>query len=124
MAHSSLRMRAHARDMRRAPTRAERNVWSWLRDRRLDGHKFRRQVPVGPYILDFFCAELGLAIELDGAHHGDADMSEYDSRRTVLLRAHGIEVVRMPNELAGGDGELGAACIRIAIAQQQQRKVR
>jgi very-short-patch-repair endonuclease len=117
MAHASFRMRSHARDMRREPTAPEARVWWWLRDRRFDGYKFRRQVPFGPYILDFYCAELKLAVELDGAQHGTIDMSEYDSARTLFLRRRGIAMVRIPNELTQGDGNDGAGCIRIAIAQ-------
>ena len=85
---------------------------------RLDGYKFRRQVPIGRYILDFYCVELKLAVELDGTHHGTIDMSDYDSDRTIFLRRHGIEVVRIPNTLTDGDGEAGAACIKAAIAQR------
>ena len=106
--------------MRREPTRAERKVWFWLRDRRLDGYKFRRQVPLGAYVLDFYCAELGLAVELDGPTHDSACMSDYDSKRTIFLRSRGVEVVRVPNELTDGDGEYGVACIRIAIARRTQ----
>ena len=117
-------MRTHARDMRQAPTGAEARVWRWLRDRRFDGYKFRRQVPVGPYILDFYCAELQLAVELDGVQHGTPCMSDYDSARTLFLRRRGIELVRMPNELTRGDGDAGAGCIRIAITQIRSRQNR
>lgn len=103
--------------MRRSPTRAEHKVWWWLRDRQL-GYKFRRQVPIGRYILDFYCAELQLAIELDGPHHGTADMSDYDSARTLFLRDRGIEVVRIPNTLTDGTGEYGIFCIKDAIARR------
>ena len=116
MAHLSSTMLDHARDLRRAQTRAEHKVWWWLRDRRM-GVKFRRQVPVGPYILDFYCAELKLAIELDGRQHDRPDMSDYDSARTIYLRDQGIEVVRIPNALTDGDGAYGFAMIEAAIAR-------
>ena len=118
MAHLSSRMRVNARGLRHAQTRAEHKVWWWLRNREL-GYKFRRQVPVGPYILDFYCAELKLAIELDGPQHGTIDMSQYDSVRTLFLRGRGIEVVRMPNELTDGDGEFGIAWIREGIPRRE-----
>jgi very-short-patch-repair endonuclease len=104
--------------MRHAPTRAERKVWWWLRDRQFTGYKFRRQVPIGRYIVDFYCVELELAIELDGPHHNAVDMSDYDSARTIFLRSRGIEVVRIPNALIDGDAEYGAECIRMTIAER------
>jgi very-short-patch-repair endonuclease len=91
-------------------------VWWWLRDRQI-GYKFRRQVPVGPYILDFYCAELKLAVELDGPQH-DINMYEYDNARTLFLRDRGIEVCRMPNTLTDRGGEAGMAWIKDAIAQR------
>jgi very-short-patch-repair endonuclease len=108
-------LRCHAREMRHAPTADEHRVWWWLRNRRFGDYKFRRQVPIGRYIVDFYCAELRLVIEWDGSQHNDVAMSEYDSERTLYLRAHGVEVVRIPNELAR-DEELGFECIRQAIA--------
>jgi very-short-patch-repair endonuclease len=81
--------------MRHEPTRAENRVWQWRRDRRL-GFKFRRQVPIGPFIVDFYCAELKLVIEMDGRHHDYA--REYDDARTMELYLHGIRVFRIPND--------------------------
>ena len=114
MAHRSRRLKRYARDMRRNPTRAEDRVWAWLRDRRFDGVKFRRQVPIGGYIADFYCVELRLAIELDGSQH-QLILNEYDGERTRYLRERGIEVVRIPNELLIRDSEMAAAMIRAAI---------
>src|SRR5712692_11728031 len=76
------RLRSRTRAMRKMPTRAEGRMRSWLRDRRFLGYKFRRQHPIGNYILDFYCAELQLAIELDGSHHESSWMNEYDSTRS------------------------------------------
>jgi very-short-patch-repair endonuclease len=101
--------------MRREPTRAEDRVWFWLRDRRCAGFKFRRQVPVGPYILDFYCVELKLAIELDGAHHRAAWICDYDGRRSLELEDHGIYVLRIPNELLIRNSRLVGEQIRAAI---------
>jgi very-short-patch-repair endonuclease len=80
--------------MRRVPTDAERKLWFLLRDRRLDGIKFRRQVPFDRYILDFVCFERRLVIEVDGGQHAD---STADSARDVRLRAEGFQVVRYWN---------------------------
>jgi primosomal protein N' (replication factor Y) len=83
-----------ARDMRINMTDAERRLWSVLRDRRLEGFKFRRQHPVGPYILDFACVEHRLAVEADGGQHAD---NPYDERRTAWLTTQGWRVLRLWN---------------------------
>jgi very-short-patch-repair endonuclease len=85
---------ANARTLRRNLTDAERRLWSLLRDRRLDGHKFRRQHPVGPFILDFACVEHQLVVEADGGQHAD---SERDKRRDIYLRRHGWRILRFWN---------------------------
>jgi len=80
--------------MRRIATDAERRLWLLLRDRSLDGIKFRRQVPFGPYVLDFVCFERRLVVEVDGGQHGD---SQSDKTRTARLRAEQFQVVRYWN---------------------------
>jgi very-short-patch-repair endonuclease len=82
----------NARRLRRDLTHAERELWSKLRNRRLDGEKFRRQHPLGKYVLDY-CEERRLAIELDGPHH----TPEGDAPRTAWLEAHGCHVLRFDN---------------------------
>ena len=69
-----------------------------LRDRRLAGIKFRRQHPFGRFILDFFCEERRLAVELDGGQHFDAAKQRYDERRSAFIREYGITVVRFSND--------------------------
>jgi very-short-patch-repair endonuclease len=86
--------RKNARAMRRIATDAERRLWLLLRDRRLDGIKFRRQVPFGPYILDLVCFERKVVIEVDGGQHG---ASEADKIRDARLRVEGFQVVRYWN---------------------------
>jgi very-short-patch-repair endonuclease len=73
-------------------------MWAQLRDRRLGGFKFRRQHACGPYILDFFCPERRLAIELDGGQHFEPAVQQNDQRRTAFLRARGISVLRFNND--------------------------
>jgi len=80
--------------MRRESTDAERRMWYALRDRRLAGWKFRRQVPIGPYIVDFLCFEAGLVVEVDGGQHLN---NAGDERRTRYLEARGLRVVRFWN---------------------------
>jgi len=108
-------MRANAKSMRRSQTRSEGRLWKWLRGRKFASHKFHRQHCVGRYILDFYCAELKLAIEVDGEHHDAPWMAEYDSTRTVELRARGIEILRVPSVLLIRDAPSVVEMIEIAI---------
>ena len=87
----------NARELRKSQTDAEQLLWSLLRDRRFADKKFRRQHPVGRYILDFYCHELQLAIELDGGQHNEDAVREYDSERTRFLNEQGIRVIRFWN---------------------------
>ncbi len=81
--------------MRRALTPPEARLWAQIKGGGLEGLKFRRQHPVGPYILDFYCAVARLAVEIDGATHDALDQIAHDARRTAWLKAHGIEVLRI-----------------------------
>ncbi len=82
-----------ARTLRSRQTDAERLLWSHLRDRRLDGYKFRRQYPLAGYIIDFICLEKNLAVEADGSQHGDAA----DLRRDRMLQTYGLRVLHYWN---------------------------
>ena len=84
-----------AREMRHGMTDAEALLWTLLRNRRIADAKFRRQHPVGRYILDYYCVENKLGIELDGGQHGVA--VDYDQRRDDWLRAQGILMLRFWN---------------------------
>jgi very-short-patch-repair endonuclease len=85
---------ARARSLRANITNAERKLWYALRDRRFAGHKFRRQVPVGPYIADFICYSARLVIEVDGGQHAE---SPRDARRDRWLAQNGFRVLRFWN---------------------------
>ena len=87
-------LRQRARDLRKNSTDAERHLWYYLRASRL-GFKFKRQVPIGEYIVDFACLEKRLIIELDGGQHMDNQM--YDMKRSDWLMAHGFKVLRFWN---------------------------
>ena len=93
-----------ARGLRETMTDAERKLWYRLRNRQLDGHKFRRQHEIDPYIVDFVRAEAMLIVELDGGQH--AEQQEYDDRRTRHLEAKGYRVLRFWNNdiLGNPDG--------------------
>jgi very-short-patch-repair endonuclease len=84
-----------ARRLRRSQTDAERILWFRLRDRRFDGWKFRRQFPIDRFIVDFFCADAHLIIELDGGQH--AVRAQHDKQRTRILEAMGYLVLRFWN---------------------------
>jgi very-short-patch-repair endonuclease len=86
-----------ARKLRKNQTDAEQLLWRILRNRNFCGLKFRRQYPIGSYILDFFCDELNLAIELDGGGHATADQAAYDEERTKIINGSGIRVIRFWN---------------------------
>ena len=87
-------LRDRARTMRREPTPAERRLWGLLRGGRLEGLKFRRQVPLGDYIADFACLYPKVIIECDGGQHAD---STYDAARDAWFRAQGFQVLRFWN---------------------------
>ena len=87
-----------ARDLRRKLTLTEQVLWEALRDGRLDGLKFRRQHPFGPYIMDFFCVKAQLAVEIDGGVHDTLEQKQYDRERTAYLEVHGLQVLRFRNE--------------------------
>jgi very-short-patch-repair endonuclease len=86
-----------ARQLRKEQTWAEKLVWRWLRDRRFNGYKFRRQHPVGIYYLDFFCEEAKLSIELDGRQHGFPEEQDHDAQRQKYLDSCGIKTLRFWN---------------------------
>src|SRR6266571_5676293 len=86
-----------ARSLRKKPTWAEKLLWSRLRNRQLAGYKFRRQHSVGPYNLDFYCAQARLAVELDGREHGHPDRQITDKKRDAFLAHLGIKVIRFWN---------------------------
>jgi very-short-patch-repair endonuclease len=83
--------------LRRNPTDAEKKLWRMLRNRQLTGRKFRRQQSYGPYILDFYCAELKLAIELDGGQHGMPEGIKHDTHRDQYLQQEGVMILRFWN---------------------------
>ena len=86
-----------AREMRHTPTDAERKLWRLLRGKRF-GVRFRRQQPVGPYVVDFYCSPARLVIELDGSQHGLEVLRRLDERRTQWLEAQGYRVLRFWND--------------------------
>ena len=107
-----------ARALRQRQTPQEKKVWSRLRDRRLNGFKFRRQHPIGPFVADFYCAEARLVVELDGGGH--ASQREYDQARTDWLEECGYQVIRFTNPDA--DHNLEAVLNKILMICQGAEK--
>lgn len=108
------------RDLRKNQTSAEGLLWSLLRDRQLNGLKFRRQHPMGGYILDFYCHEAQLAVELDGSGHLEAEQARHDEQRTKDLEALGVRVLRMWNHEVLSDPQSALLAILAAVEDSQQ----
>jgi very-short-patch-repair endonuclease len=109
-----IRQTSKARAMRREPTGAEDRLWKLLRDRRLGGLKFRRQVALGPYIVDFVCLEKRIIIEADGDQHAD---NARDRVRDAWLAGQGFLVWRFWNSdiLDGTDGVAATIAHRLGL---------
>jgi very-short-patch-repair endonuclease len=97
MENDNPKLRNFARVMRKEPTPAEQTLWKLLRNRRLTGFKFRRQVPFGPYILDNYCARAKLVVEADGDTHATPEGQESDRKRDAYLAGNGVLVLRFWN---------------------------
>ena len=94
-----------ARELRKKQTPAEDALWELVRNRQLADLKFRRQHQIGDYIVDFFCAEHGLVVELDGSAHDSEDRKKKDKKRDAYLRSLGYTVLRFPNHRVFDDTE-------------------
>lgn len=87
-----------ASELRQNMTKAKKALWEELRNKKLGDYRFRRQHPIGIFIVDFFCFESMLAIELDGGIHDTDYQRERDFERTIMLREHGIAEIRFRNK--------------------------
>jgi very-short-patch-repair endonuclease len=85
-----------ARILRKNMSAAERKLWSALRERKVDGARFRRQHPIGAYIVDFACLERRLVVEVDGGQHTQDDQMAHDRQRDAWLASEGYRVLRVP----------------------------
>jgi len=90
-------LKTFRRHLRNQLTPAEAKLWDYLKGRKLENRKFRRQHSVGPFILDFYCPVERLGIELDGQPHFTAEAVEYDHERDIFLAFYGIRVLRFEN---------------------------
>ena len=105
-----------ARSLRSAMTDVERMLWQAIRGKQLNSHRFRRQHPIGNYIVDFACLEQKIVIELDGGQH--QEQFEYDEQRSIFLQAHGWQVLRFWNNdvLNNIDGVLSVIAENLTVA--------
>lgn len=115
MASKPALIRDTARQLRREQTEWEHSLWSRLRRRQLEGFKFRRQHPIGPFFVDFFCSEAKLVIEIDGSQHVD-ELAD-DKRRTDFLSDAGYHVLRFWNHEIRSDIETVLQRIADALGQ-------
>jgi very-short-patch-repair endonuclease len=90
-------MKFYRRTLRKNMTEHERLLWKHLRKRQLAGYRFLRQYSVDRYILDFYCPEKKLGIELDGSQHAEEKIIQYDQVRTTFLESYGIRIIRFWN---------------------------
>ncbi|CCV05998.1 conserved hypothetical protein [Mesorhizobium metallidurans STM 2683] len=105
------RQRKNAKSMRRVMTDAELKLWNELRAHRLMGLSFRRQMPIGPYIVDFACSTRSLIVEVDGSQHADPENVERDEVRSAYLRASGWTILRFWNDDVIRDIDMSASTL-------------
>jgi len=86
-----------ARALRNNMTRAEKILWSRIREKKINGHKFRRQQPIFDYIADFYCNELKLIIKVDGEIHSLPEKTNYDLKRDKILKINGYNIIHLTN---------------------------
>ncbi|MDC8447024.1 MAG: N-6 DNA methylase [Nitrospira sp.] len=115
-------LRERARALRQAHTNAEQLIWQCLRDRQIAGAKFRRRHPLDPYVLDFYCHELKLAVELDGSWHNEPTGRAHDARRDEFLAAQGIRTLRFWNNQVLAETEAVLEAVYQAVTEMQTEK--
>ena len=116
--------RAFARHLRRTLSLPEVLLWKALKTRRQDGLQFRKQHPLGPYCLDFYCARARLCVEVDGASHGAGDRPERDAVRDQWLAGQGIKTLRLRAGLVLEDIDAALSMIRTAARERRVRSAR
>ena len=107
-----------AKSLRQSLTRPEALLWISLSRRRLDGLHFRKQHPIGPYVLDFYCAEATLAVEVDGFSHNLGDRPQRDERRDDWLGERGIETLRLEAQSVIDDPQMALDTI-LGVARRR-----
>jgi very-short-patch-repair endonuclease len=121
----SMRDRAvrSAKRLRAEATPSEQRLWAALRDRNFHGRKFRRQQPMGPFVLDFWCAEERLAVEIDGSVHDDPEQERLDRERQTMIESLDIRFVRVPAELVANDTKAALAMVAAKFKQNARTEI-
>ena len=114
----SSKLRSNARALRKNSTDAERLLWAALRDHRMNGAGFRRQVPIKNYIADFVCHAAKLVIELDGGQHFSDQSEKKDAARSAVIEAQGFKVLRFSNQDAMTNRTGALETIAAAVAER------
>lgn len=112
------RTKQAARELRGRETPSEQLLWDALRNRRFDGLKFRRQQAIGPFVVDFYCAELRLVIEVDGSIHDAHEQRTNDASRQQAIESADIRFIRVRVDLLVNDLPAALASIRAAIHER------
>ncbi len=100
--HNRSYLRKRRKELRNNLTIAEAALWNFLKGRQLDNRKFRRQHSIGPYIVDFYCAQERLIVELDGDVHNNPIAEHYDFKRSMYLENLGYKILRFENQMVFG----------------------
>jgi very-short-patch-repair endonuclease len=106
-----------ARELRKDMSLPEKILWAALRGSQLDGLRFRRQHPMGPYVFDFFCASARLAVEVDGSAHEMGRQPERDAVRDAWMADRGVRTLRIPAQWVLEDVDMAVAAIRSDLAE-------
>ena len=109
--------------LRKISPRAEQLLWKHLKGRKVHNQKFRRQMGIGRYVVDFYCPELRLAVEIDGGYHCSLDMKEYDPARQTTIEALGIKFLRFTNKEIENDLEKVVSNIKNSLPAYEGGRV-
>ncbi|MGD0590314.1 MAG: endonuclease domain-containing protein [Bacteroidota bacterium] len=115
-------MKTRRQELRREMTEAEELLWARIRNRQINGCKFRRQYSIGAYVVDFYSPENKIAIEIDGSSHDRADAIEYDKNRQEEIETLGIRVVRFTNKNVLSNLDMIIKQLSEAVTEQRQVK--
>ncbi len=118
--NASARIFSNASKLRREETMAEKVLWDHLKNRQIEGEKFRRQHPIKDFVLDFYCYKLRLVIEVDGRQHLKPEAKFYDKNRTEILEAYSLVFLRFSNQMVLHSTQYVVDIIRHKVIELKQ----